>query len=248
MVNIFGNQVTSYVIGKEVTSIGEYAFEGCSNLESIVVEKGNTIYDSRNNCNAIIEKSSNLLIVGCKNTTIPNSVTSIGSYAFYGCTSLTSIVIPQSVTSIGDGAFGGCTSLTSIVIPQSVTSIGDGAFGGTGLTSVTIGNGVTRIGDYVFGACTDLTTITIGNSVKSIGSYTFNSCASLKNFYCYAEAVPQTGYDIFYGTDTRNITLHIPAASIDAYKENYIWSKFKAIVALTDSDPKPGEDVTGTGE
>ena len=95
------------------------------------------MYDSRDNCNAIIEKSSNTLIAGCKNSIIPNSVTSIGDRAFLGCSGLTSITIPNSVTSIGDWAFADCNGLTSITIPNSVTSIGGSAFSRcSGLTSI----------------------------------------------------------------------------------------------------------------
>ena len=97
--------LTSITIPNSVRSIGSGAFMVCSGLNSISVENGNTNYDSRNNCNAIIETASNTLIAGCKNTTIPNSVTSIGSYAFYGCSGLTSVTIPNSVTSIGNWAF-----------------------------------------------------------------------------------------------------------------------------------------------
>ncbi|MBQ3151757.1 MAG: leucine-rich repeat domain-containing protein, partial [Clostridia bacterium] len=115
-----------------------------------------------------------------KSVTIGNSVTSIGSYAFYGCTNLTSVTIPDSVTSIGDYAFRGCDSLTSVTIPDSVTSIDDGAFAWCdSLTSVTIGNSVTSIGNSAFYECYRLTSVTIGNSVTSIGSYAFYSCESL---------------------------------------------------------------------
>ena len=120
--------LTSISIPNSVTSIGDSAFLGCSSLESITVASDNERYDSRDNCNAIIEKSSNTLIAGCKNTLIPNSVTSIGDGAFYKCTGLTSVSIPNSVTSIGEVAFGGCLGLTSITIPNSVTSIGEYAF------------------------------------------------------------------------------------------------------------------------
>ena len=120
--------LTSITIQNGVTSIGEYAFSYCSDLTTIVVEEGNTIYDSRNNCNAIIETASNTLIAGCKNTTIPNSVTSIGGYAFSDCGDLTSITIPNGMTNIGEDAFQYCRSLASITIPNTVTSIGEYAF------------------------------------------------------------------------------------------------------------------------
>lgn len=119
---------------------------------------------------------------------IPDSVTRIGNGAFDGCTSLTSITIPDSVTSIGKYAFVYCTSLTRITIPGSVTSIGGGAFEDcTGLTSVTIPNSVTIIDYDAFNGCTGLTSITIPNSVTSIGSCAFEGCTSLtvytKNTY-----------------------------------------------------------------
>ena len=107
--------LTSITIPNSVTSIGEYAFERCSGLTSITVAQGNTKYDSRDNCNAIIESASNKLIAGCKTTIIPNSVTSIGDYAFYNCSGLTSVTIPNSVTSIGYSAFRGCSGLTSVI-------------------------------------------------------------------------------------------------------------------------------------
>ena len=130
--------LTSVVIGNSVTSIGNYAFWACSSLTSIVVDAGNSKYDSRNDCNAIIEAASNTLIVGCQNTIIPDSVTSIGDEAFGQCLSMTSIEIPNSVTSIGESAFHYCESLTSIEIPNSVTSIGNNAFYGCdNLTKIT---------------------------------------------------------------------------------------------------------------
>ena len=149
--NAFGNcsSLTSVTIPNSMTSIGSIAFSHCTGLTSIKVESGNTTYDSRNNSNAIIETATNTLIQGCQNTVIPNSVTSIGSYAFYGCSSLTSITIPNSVTTIGEDAFLECSGLTSIEIPNSVTSIGKGTFCDcSDLTSVTIPNSVTNYGEY----------------------------------------------------------------------------------------------------
>ena len=172
--------LTSITIPNSVTSIGYQAFSGCSALTSIVVESGNAVYDSRENCNAIIETDTNTLIAGCQSTTIPNSVTSIGSGAFQNCSSLTSITIPNSVTSIGDSAFYYCHKLTSITIPNSVTSIGEYAFSRcSSLTSITIPNSVTSIGYRAFEYCSSLTSITIPNSVTSIGSSAFWGCSSL---------------------------------------------------------------------
>ena len=108
------SSLTSITIPSSVTSIGSYAFENCSGLISIGVELGNTKYDSRDNCNAIIETATNTLIYGCQNTIIPGNVTSIGSYAFSGCSGLTFITIPNSVTSIGSYAFAYCSGLTDV--------------------------------------------------------------------------------------------------------------------------------------
>ena len=114
--------------------------------------------------------------------TIPNSVTSIGQAAFYYCSSLTSVTIPNSVTSIGNYAFYYCSNLTSVTIPNSVTSIGEWTFRRcSSLTSVTIPNSVTSIGGYAFGDCSSLTSMTIPNSVTSIGEWAFWRCSSLSS-------------------------------------------------------------------
>ena len=153
--------LTSITIPKSVTSIGVNAFNGCYGLRFISVEAGNSVYDSRENCNAIIETSSNTLICGCQNTVIPNSVTSVGKEAFSKCYNLTSITIPESVSSIGKEAFQGCSGLTSITIPESVTNIGELAFSNcTGLTSITILNPVTSIEERAFYPCYQLTSVT----------------------------------------------------------------------------------------
>ena len=119
--------LTGVTIPISVTSISTNAFGGCSGLTNIIVTTGNPFYDSRNNCNAIIETSTNSLISGCKNTIIPNSVSCIGECAFNCCNSMDSIFIPNSVTSIGDSAFYECKYLDSIDL-SNVTSIGSYAF------------------------------------------------------------------------------------------------------------------------
>ena len=176
------SDLTNITIPSSVTSISSGAFHGCSGLTSVVVESGNSAYDSRNNCNAIIETASNTLIAGCKNTVVPNSVTSIGSSAFSGCGDLTSITIPSSVTSIGNYAFYCCSGLTSVTIPNSVTSIGIYAFCGcSGLVNITISNSVTNIETSAFEGCTGLISVTIPNNVTTIRSSAFSNCSGLTN-------------------------------------------------------------------
>ena len=170
-------KLTSVTIPNSVTSIDNNVFSGCSGLISIIVDGENPKYDSRNNCNAIIETETNTLITGCMNTIIPNSVTSIGGGAFSGCNGLTSVTIPNSVTTIEQSAFESCSGLTSVTIPNSVTSIGNNAFYWcTGLTSVNIGNSVPSIPNACFYYCTGLTSVTIGNSVTEIGDRAFGEC------------------------------------------------------------------------
>ena len=192
------SSLTSITIPESAISIGERAFRWCYLLTLIIVNEGNTIYDSRENCNAIIETATNTLITGCSNTTIPNSVTGIGDYAFDGCKSLASISIPNSVTSIGNSAFSSCSSLTSITIPNSVTSIGYSAFSlCSSLTFITIPNSVTSIGEAAFSGCSSLTypiynahcfaymppsyagSYTIPEGIKQIIGASFSGCSSL---------------------------------------------------------------------
>ena len=131
--------LTYLFIPASVTSITYTAFIGCSGLEYVNVAPGNTVYDSRDDCNAIIATSSNQLRVGCKTTMIPNTVTSIGTHAFRENTALTSIDLPESITAINDYAFLQCSGLNAITLPSSVATIGKRAFRDcTGLQSITV--------------------------------------------------------------------------------------------------------------
>ena len=175
--------LTSITIPNSVTNIGDSTFWGCSSLTAIYVTVDNKNYTSVNG--VLFNKDKTALI--CypagktdKSYKITNSVTSIGNYAFNGCSSLTSVTIPNSVTEIGGSAFVGCASLKSITMPNSVTSIGDMAFYKcSSLTSITIPDNVTSIGSSAFSDCSKLRSITIPNSVTSIGAWAFNGCTGL---------------------------------------------------------------------
>ncbi len=193
--DFFGSQVENYIIGNEVTSIGDYAFYVCYELRTVSIP---------NSVKSI--GASAFYACSLKSVTIPNSVKSIGASAFCG-TLLTSINIPNSVTSIGESAFCG-TSLTSVNIPNSVKSLGLSSFKGLNLKTVTInsnvilsktysansklsdifgsqvenyiiGNEVCCIGDYAFYGCTELRTVSIPNSVESIEECAFRGCRRL---------------------------------------------------------------------
>ena len=160
--------LTSITIPASVTHIGDYAFADCGGLTKITVAKKNRTYNSRGNCNAIIKTKTNTLIAGCKNTKIPDSVTSIATGAFEGCYGLTKIKIPDSVTSIGNSAFRYCERLKSITIPNRVTSIEAWAFSGCGLSGITIPASVTSIDKTAF--CGDFTKITVAEGNRKYDS------------------------------------------------------------------------------
>ena len=172
---------------------------------------------------------------GLTSITIPNSVTSIGNYAFRYCTGLTSITIPNSVTSIETQAFEGCSGLTSITIPNSVTSIGNGTFFGcSGLISASIPNSVTSIGKQAFYYCTSMTSVTIPNSVTSIGEQAFYYCPSLTSVISKMENPCYIDYECFHNDAFYNATLYVPQGTVDKYKSTNFWSKF---LFIEEGDP-----------
>ena len=184
------NNLTNITIGNSMSSIGVGAFENCSGLEQVLVASGNAYYDSREDCNALIRTSTNELIVGCKNTVIPSSVTSIGNRAFCGCSGLNSIEIPNSVNTIGNSVFLGCIGLEQILVASDNTVFDSrencNAIIISNTNELTIGckntiipSSVTSIGVSAFDGCIGLTSLEIPNSVTSIGNSAFYCCNGL---------------------------------------------------------------------
>ena len=224
--------LTNITIPDSVTTIEECAFYGCSSLKAFYGK-----FASEDKRALIVDDILNSFAIGCGATsyTIPDSVTEIGSSAFYNCSSLTNITIPDSVMSIGNSAFSQCTSLTNITIPNSVTTIGGWAFSYcSSLTNITIPDSVTEIEFAAFYSCLSLTNITIGNSVTTIGYYAFVGCTSLTNIYC-TSTIPPTAtldsgvWDAFKSIGT-SAKIYVPIGSGNAYKTASYWSEYASII------------------
>ena len=161
-------------ISASVSKIGSRMFAGCPNLKSIVVEEGNEKYDSRENCNAIVETATNTLVCGTENSTIPSTITAIGSSAFAE-TGLKNCVIPEGVTSIQNVAFENCQNLESVTLPQSLKRLGSRVFANSGLTSVVIPEGITWLSDGTFTGCKNLETVRLPTTLETIEYNAFSN-------------------------------------------------------------------------
>ena len=234
------SSITSITIPDAVTSIGSNAFCYCSKLTSVTVSEGNTAYTSVDGVLYTYDMTELICYPAGKTDTsftIPDGVTSIGSYAFCNCSSLTSITIPDGVTSIGNYTFYYCSSLTSITIPDGVTSIGSYAFYDcSSLTSVTIGSGVTSIGSYAFYKCSSLKKIIIPENVTSIGDYAFYGCSKLTTVYSLNET-PPTVYEYTFSSIYEQATLYAP----ELYQSRNYWKEFYTIYVNSGSC---GDDLT----
>ena len=161
------------------------------------------------------------MITGCKNTVIPNSVTSIGYGAFLGCSGLTGIIIPNSVTSIGDRAFYDCVGLTGITIPNSVTSIGN----------------------YAFSDCSNVETLYISSAIESIGNYAFRYCSNLLEIKMESKYAISVSENIFSSDTYNNACLYVPEGRKFAYEKTSPWSNFYIVeMDFTGIDDIEGED------
>ena len=242
--------LTSLTIPNSVTSIGDSSFSWCNSLTSLTIPNSVTtigtnpfirltiLLENRSphfyvEDNVLFTADKKRLIAYCSTQasyTIPNSVTSIGSYAFKDCSSLTALTIPNSVTTIGNSAFFSCKSLTSLTIPDSVTSIGEWAFSGCEcLASLTIPDSVTSIGEWAFYRCESLTSLTIPNSVTSIEEWAFSGCECLTSL-TIPNSVTSIGMGAF-GDCSSLTSLAIPdSVTFIGYCAFY---KCKSLTALT---------------
>ncbi|MDE7096774.1 MAG: leucine-rich repeat domain-containing protein, partial [Muribaculaceae bacterium] len=235
--------IKSVTIGNNVASIDDFTFYGCSGLKEVKITDGDellafgsnvfynapieTLYLGRNfTCNSSNSKEQPFYDkTSIKSLTIGNSVSSISSYAFSGCSGLTSVAVPNSVNTIGSHAFSGCSGLTSVAISNSVTSIGMHAFSGcSGLTSVEIPNTVTSIGDSAFSGCVGLEKLTLGDSLDIISAYAFAD-SDLVEIISHAKNAPKI-YESSFSPQTRlSCKVNVPEGSLSSYNIN--WSYFR---------------------
>ena len=190
---------------KSIVRIGRFfhsAFVGCNSIERIVVSKNNPKYDSRDNCNAVIETASNQLVLGCKNTLIPNSVVSIGSFAFEGCRKMTNVTIPYGVECISHNAFSRCSSLKTVELPNTLKFISDKAFA----------------------YCRNLIEIELPQSLASIGSEAFQYCPNLHRILIRSKIPPIGARGII--PDKGDCLIYVPVQSVEAYKSAEYWSSY----------------------
>lgn len=213
--------LTSLHIPANVTKVGHYLISRAYNVSSITVDPNNRRFDSRDNCNAIIEKSYKRLVVGCSGSTVPEGITGIEMGAFADCINLTHIEFPGSLLFIDTEGFMGCTGLTSITLPS----------------------GFRNLNMEAFRECANLKSLTLPASMEYMENYSFYGCDNLKDVTCLGTTPPRTENNRCFSPITYSTAaLHVPAEAIETYQTTYYWSYFGHIDAIR----TPG-DLNGDG-
>ena len=250
-----GITLESLTISKNVEKMGPNPFYGWTNLKEIKVSSDNKFFDSRNNCNAIIQTDNNMLVTGCNTTVIPSTVTSIGEGAFARC-SFKSIELPNSIEYIFAWAFRECSQLESITFPERMTNLSssDVFTGCVNLKTVEFSSGTTIIGAFFFGGCTSLESITLPKNLKEITPHAFYNCTNLKTIKSYIKdpenfnkerteaerlvAFPYVNENVFIPE-----TLYVPYGTANSYKSQPEWKNFPNIIEMAE-----GEDMPAIGD
>lgn len=250
----------SIFIPKNLTSIGDCAFSFCKGLKSLSVDPNNLVYNSRNNCNAIVRSEDNTILFGSGSTVFDESITSIGDYAFWGNNLIVEIYIPNTISSIGNGAFRDCINLKKVSIPNSITTINDYAFEScSNLEVLDWHDGITNIGKYCFNNCSSLNDIKLPESIEKISfgslygcvglskltlpkkisgieKWALYGCTGLKEITCEAINPPLIEAQEAINNIDLSIPVYVPAASIEAYKSADYWSEFTNFQAIVEEE------------
>ena len=218
--------LTEFTLPKGVTNLGDFVFMGADKLTSLSVEEGNTVYDSRDNCKAIVKTAENKLLFGCNETVIPESITAIEKYAFFGAKGITDIRISKNIAEIGDDAFGSCSSVLSVTVDEENT-VYDSRNGCNaiiesatdtlvfGCRNTVIPDGIKAIGTTAFDECSALSAITIPESVTAINDFAFYGCGLTS--VVIPAAVKEIGYGVFSGCSAlKSITVDAENAVYDS--------------------------------
>lgn len=246
----------SVKIPSSVKTIGDYNLTECYQLQEIWVDPANTVYDSRDNCNALIKTATNELLVGCGSSIVPATVEAIADHAFQGVSGLTSVTVPASVTKIGYQAFAGCSALEQVSINGQLSYFGAYAFEGcsalhdvrlcegiqyislncfescNSLKSINIPRSVNVIDSCAFLYCSKLESINLGENLQRIGARAFMNCSRLKSIQS-SMLLPQhvaCGRKAFDGVDKSSCTLYVPEGTLSLYQATSPWNEFLNIV------------------
>lgn len=252
------SSLTDITLPKKLKTLGDEVFEGCTALKAINVAAGNTAFASAGG--VLYNKAMTKLLVCPVGKTgayeVPEGTNEIAASAFSRCAALTSISLPETLTTIGDEAFYRCTGLTSLTLPNSVNSVGQSfVYRCSALKSVTLGSGLTTVGesmfyyanglesitvpegytsiDYeAFASCSALKSVTLPSTITAIGAEAFSGCSSLESFTIKVTAPVSIIASTFDDVDQSACVLYVPEASVEAYKADEQWGRFKNITGI----------------